>query len=260
MNNSVSWSPSVVSFMPALIQSPDGKLGTLAAYGEFLSCRLTAIGRAARPRPVRTAGGPPWRGRAKRAIDVVGASLLLLLLAPVATLLVGLVWLDGGSPIFGHERTGRGGRPFRCWKIRTMLPDAAARLDALLAADPGLAAEWRRDHKLRRDPRVTRLGRLLRRTSLDEVPQLWNVLIGEMSLVGPRPVTAAELARYRGSARHYLAVRPGLTGMWQLDGRKDLPYARRVLLDRFYVMRPSIGRDVALLARTPLALVGRGGC
>ena len=107
---------------------------------------------------------------------------------------------------------------------------------------------------------MTRLGRLLRVTSLDELPQLWNVLVGEMSLVGPRPVTAEELAKYGASARHYLAVRPGLTGMWQLDGRNDLPYARRVVLDRAYVMRPSIRRDFALLCRTPVAILRRAGC
>ena len=132
------------------------------------------------------------------------------------------------APIYGHERIGRGGRPFLCWKVRTMVPDAEARLEAILRADPVRADEWARDHKLRDDPRVTWLGRWLRLTSLDEVPQLWNVLRGEMSLVGPRPVTRPELARYGASARHYLAVRPGLTGMWQLDGRNALPYARRV--------------------------------
>ena len=106
---------------------------------------------------------------------------------------------------------------------------------------------------------MTRLGRFLRRTSLDELPQLWNVLVGDMSLVGPRPVTPPELTRYGASARHYLAVRPGLTGLWQLDGRNDIPYARRVLLDRFYVMKPSILRDFALLFRTPIAIARRTG-
>jgi lipopolysaccharide/colanic/teichoic acid biosynthesis glycosyltransferase len=190
---------------------------------------------------------------------VVGAAVLLLLLLPVLLTITTVVWAAGGSPIYGHERVGRGGRPFLCWKIRTMVLDAEARLEATLRSDPARAAEWSRDHKLRDDPRVTPIGRWLRPTSLDELPQLWNVLVGEMSLVGPRPVTRPELARYGVSARHYLAVRPGLTGMWQLDGRNDLPYARRVVLDRFYVMRPSIRRDFALLARTPFGIARRSG-
>lgn len=196
---------------------------------------------------------------AKRLVDVAGAGVLLLLLAPVITLLLGIVALGGGSPVYGHERVGRGGRRFRCWKIRTMVPDAPERLDALLHADPALAAQWARDHKLRDDPRVTRRGRLLRRTSLDETPQLWNILVGDMSLVGPRPITACELGKYGRSARHYRAVRPGLTGMWQLEGRNDVPYSRRVLLDRFYVMRRTPLRDVALMCRTPLVILRRTG-
>jgi lipopolysaccharide/colanic/teichoic acid biosynthesis glycosyltransferase len=234
--------------MPALIQIPDSKPSTIAAYGEFVSYWLSDL------------GSSHERGRAKRAIDVVVAALLILLFAPTLALLVGLVWLAGGSPLYGHERIGRGGRTFLCWKIRTMVPDAARRLDEVLRADPELAAEWARDHKLRRDPRVTRVGRVLRWTKLDELPQLWNVLVGDMSLVGPRPVTAEELAKYGRSLRHYLAVRPGLTGVWQLDGRNDPSYDRRVLLDRYYVMRPSVLRDVGLLVRTPVAIVRRGGC
>jgi undecaprenyl-phosphate galactose phosphotransferase len=243
--------PIVVPFMPALTQIADSKPSTIAAYGEFVSYWLRDLER------VERAGRP---GRAKRAIDVVVAGLLLVVFAPTLAVLVGLVALAGGSPIYGHERVGRWGRRFLCWKIRTMVPDAARRLDDVLRADPALAVEWARDHKLRRDPRVTRLGRVLRLTKLDELPQLWNVLVGDMSLVGPRPVTADELGKYGRSLRHYLAVRPGLTGVWQLEARSDLPYARRVLLDRYYVMRPSVLRDVGLLVRTPVAIVRGGGC
>jgi lipopolysaccharide/colanic/teichoic acid biosynthesis glycosyltransferase len=198
-------------------------------------------------------------GGFKRLVDVVGAAILLVVFVPVLAIIVTSVWLSGGSPIYGHERVGRGGRPFLCWKIRTMVPGAARQLDAILRSDPALEAEWKRDHKLRNDPRVTRLGRFLRLTSLDELPQLWNILVGEMSLVGPRPVTRDELVRYGLSARYYLAVRPGLTGMWQLTGRNDTPYSRRVGLDRFYVRRQSIGRDFALLLMTPIVLIRRTG-
>jgi exopolysaccharide production protein ExoY len=250
--------------MPALTQASAAKPSQVAAYEEFVSDwlrRRLASTRERSPATGATRGQPAWRrrGRWKRAIDLAGAAGLLALLLPVLLAMLALVWADGGAPIYGHERVGRGGRRFRCWKLRTMVPDAEARLAGILRDDPSRRAEWARDHKLRDDPRVTRLGRWLRLLSLDELPQLWNVLAGEMSLVGPRPVTRPELARYGASARHYLAVRPGLTGMWQLDGRNDLPYARRVLLDRFYVMRPSIGRDFALLSRTPFAIARRTG-
>ena len=161
-------------------------------------------------------------------MDVAGAALLLALLLPLLAMIVALVWSSGGAPIYGHERVGRGGRRFLCWKIRTMVPGAEARLEDILRRDPDAPPSGRATTSSRDDPRVTRLGRFLRRTSLDELPQLWNVLVGEMSLVGPRPVTPPELTRYGASARHYLAVRPGLTGLWQLDGRNDIPYARRV--------------------------------
>jgi exopolysaccharide production protein ExoY len=249
----------MVCFMPALTQASAVEPSQIRTYEELVSNWLRNGTNAVSERS--QAGRPAGQGwwRCKRLVDVVGAAVLLVLLLPVLLTIVALVWATGGDPIYGHERVGRGGRPFLCWKVRTMVPDAEARLEAVLRADPVRAAEWARDHKLRDDPRVTRLGRWLRLTSLDELPQLWNVLAGEMSLVGPRPVTRPELARYGASARHYLVVRPGLTGMWQLDGRNDLPYARRVLLDRFYVMKPSIRRDFALLWRTPFAIALRTG-
>jgi lipopolysaccharide/colanic/teichoic acid biosynthesis glycosyltransferase len=248
----------MVCFMPALTRASFIGPRSIRTYEELVSNWLIDAGLAGGLQADPEAGGL-GRRRCKRAVDVAGAAVLLLLLLPALSIVLALVWATGGAPIYGHERVGRGGRPFLCWKVRTMVPDAEARLAAILRMDRGRAEEWARDHKLRDDPRVTRLGRWLRLTSLDEVPQLWNVLRGEMSLVGPRPVTRPELARYGASARHYLAVRPGITGLWQLDGRNALPYARRVLLDRFYVMKPSIRRDFALLSRTPLAIARRTG-
>jgi exopolysaccharide production protein ExoY len=248
--------------MPALTQLSVAKPNSLSSYEESVSYWLRGLRAEARNPALRRAVGRQGTHRgelAKRAMDVAGATLLLALLTPLTAVLLALVWVGGGSPLFGHERVGRGGKRFLCWKIRTMVPDAPERLEAVLRSDPALAAEWGRDHKLRHDPRVTRLGRFLRLTSLDEVPQLWNVLLGEMSLVGPRPVTAAELTKYGPAARHYLAVLPGLTGMWQLEGRNDIPYSRRVLLDRYYVMTRSISLDFGLLCKTPVALIRRTG-
>jgi lipopolysaccharide/colanic/teichoic acid biosynthesis glycosyltransferase len=167
--------------------------------------------------------------------------------------------LDGHPPLFGHERIGLNGRPFRCWKVRTMVPDATARLEEILRSDPVARKEWTRHRKLTKDPRVTPLGDLLRRSSLDELPQLWNVLMGEMSLVGPRPVTQAELTLYGRSAAHYRSVRPGLTGLWQVMGRNDVDYRRRVAMDRLYVHRRSLLGDIALLFLTVGALIDATG-
>ena len=196
----------------------------------------------------------------KRALDVAGAGALLLLGAPVFLLLALLVRADGGPAFYAHERVGRGGRRFGCLKFRSMVVDSAARLEALLANDPAARAEWEATRKLRHDPRITWVGRFLRATSLDELPQLINVLRGDMSLVGPRPVVAAELANHYGAAaEHYLAVRPGITGLWQVSGRSDTSYAQRVALDVRYASNPSLLEDVRILLRTPAAVLLRRG-
>lgn len=147
----------------------------------------------------------------KRVLDIALSILLLPILLPVLAVLCVLVMRDGGPGLFGHARVGRNGKVFKCWKVRTMVTDAQARLDALLESDPQAREEWDRDRKLRNDPRITRLGAFLRQSSLDELPQIFNVLKGEMSLVGPRPVTAPELDRYGGGKSAYLALRPGVT-------------------------------------------------
>ena len=200
-----------------------------------------------------------YAGLPKRGLDLGGALILGSLFLPLMLILAALVRAGGPQAIFGHERIGRDGRRFRCLKFRTMVPDAEARLAELLARDPDARAQWDRARKLDRDPRITRLGGFLRRTSLDELPQLWNVLRGEMSLVGPRPVTADELGRYGDCLAAYLSLRPGLTGPWQVNGRNDISYAERVRMDHDYAQRLSLGADLAILARTVLVVLGATG-
>lgn len=207
---------------------------------------------------VPTAGG--FRAAMKRSIDVVGAASALLLLAPVFAMIAFLVRRDGGPVFYAHTRIGQNGLGFGCLKFRSMRTDSAEALAALLASDPAARAEWEATRKLRNDPRITRIGRFLRKTSLDELPQLINVLRGEMSLVGPRPVVAAELAEFYGAAAaHYMSVRPGITGLWQVSGRSDTSYAQRVALDVAYASQPSLWSDIKILARTPVVVLARKG-
>ena len=191
----------------------------------------------------------------KRLFDVVFALAILPVLAPLIAVLWCLVKLDGGPGFFGHERVGLGGRNFTCWKLRTMVPDAESRLEALLARDANAAAEWSASFKLTNDPRIVRIGRFLRKSSLDELPQLWNVLLGEMSFVGPRPVPKKELGMYGDAKLAYLSVRPGVTGLWQVSGRNEVNYSDRVALDRYYVERASALLDASLILRTVLAVM-----
>ncbi|HEV7268751.1 MAG TPA: sugar transferase [Falsiroseomonas sp.] len=200
------------------------------------------------------------RPGAKRALDLLGAGALLLFALPVFLAIALLVRLDGGPVFYAHPRVGRGGRLFDCLKFRSMVTDADCRLTALLDSDPAARVEWEATRKLKNDPRVTWVGRFLRASSLDELPQLLNVLKGEMSLVGPRPVQVAELAAFYGAAaQHYLLVRPGITGPWQVSGRNDTSYAQRVALDVAYATRPSLLGDVKILLRTPAAVLARRG-
>ena len=196
----------------------------------------------------------------KRAMDILGAGALLLLVLPAFLVIAALVRMDGGKVFYAHERVGRGGRLFGCLKFRSMVVDSDRRLAELLERDPAARAEWEATRKLKNVPRVTWVGRFLRASSLDELPQLVNVLKGEMSLVGPRPVQASELAAFYGAAaQHYMSVRPGITGPWQVSGRSDTSYAQRVALDVAYVSHPSIIEDVRILLRTPMAVLARRG-
>ncbi|MEW5791474.1 MAG: undecaprenyl-phosphate galactose phosphotransferase WbaP [Pseudomonadota bacterium] len=195
----------------------------------------------------------------KRSFDIVGSALLLILLSPVFAYLAYRVRLTGGSAFYGHARVGRHGKPFRCYKFRSMVPNADEVLRDLLATDPQARAEWERDFKLKNDPRITPIGAFLRKTSLDELPQLWNVLRGEMSLVGPRPVVTAELERYGDELAYYLEARPGMTGLWQISGRNDVDYGFRVYLDTWYVKNWSLWYDVVILMKTFNVVFGRKG-
>ena len=191
------------------------------------------------------------RDGAKRAFDVTAVVLAAPLWAPLVLLLAGLVRLTSkGRAFYKHERVGRHGSTIECLKLRTMVSDADARLAELLAKDPALAAEFSETFKLKDDPRVTRIGRFLRRTSLDELPQLVNVLRGDMSLVGPRPITEEEVRRYGRYMPIVLSARPGMTGLWQVSGRNDVSYATRVALDVQYAFGQSFGNDLSILAKT----------
>lgn len=193
----------------------------------------------------------PIGGTPKRVADIIIALTALILLAPLMAMVAAMIYLTQGGPvIFAHERIGFGGRKFRCFKFRSMVTDAKERLAAYLAANPEAARTWAETQKLRHDPRVTWFGHILRKSSLDELPQLFNVLRGEMSCVGPRPVVADELLRYGEHAREYTKVRPGVTGLWQVSGRSNTTYAHRVKLDRVYVRRWSLAADLVILLRT----------
>jgi len=204
---------------------------------------------------IRRANGP-----FKRLLDIVASAAGLVVLAPGFLLVAILVWLsDGGAPFYGHKRVGRQGRDFICWKFRSMHVRGDAILRAHLENNPAAAREWAENRKLKDDPRVTPIGRFLRKTSIDELPQLWNVLKGEMSLVGPRPIVRDELDRYGKDRRFYLVVRPGITGLWQVSGRSDASYERRVQLDREYVLTWSNISDLSILVRTVPAVLKSEG-
>jgi exopolysaccharide biosynthesis polyprenyl glycosylphosphotransferase len=198
--------------------------------------------------------------RVKRLMDVVLAGLGVVILSPLLLVLAALVKLTSRGPVlFGHWRLGEGGRPIRVYKFRSMAVDAEARLREMLAADPSLRAEYEATYKLRNDPRITPLGRWLRRTSLDELPQLLNVFHGDLSLVGPRPIVADEIAKYGPAGTAILRVRPGVTGLWQVSGRSNLDYAERVRLDMDYITHWSVWLDLRILAATVPAVLRRRG-
>jgi lipopolysaccharide/colanic/teichoic acid biosynthesis glycosyltransferase len=201
-----------------------------------------------------------WRPLAMRVFDIGAACLLLAFLAPLLVLVALLIYFSDRGPIlFSHQRLGLGGRPFGCLKFRTMLVDSEERLRRLLESDSAARAEWARDHKLRHDPRITALGRFLRKTSIDELPQLWNVLQGQMSLVGPRPIVRDERVRYGRYFTYYSTVRPGITGLWQVSGRNDMSYRRRVACDVVFARKPSLRHNAGILLRTiPAVLMSRG--
>jgi exopolysaccharide production protein ExoY len=209
-----------------------------------------------------TVGVLPVGLTAKRVTDIVLALAGILLLAPLLTICFLLIYLTSTGPVlFRHQRVGFNGTRFGCLKFRTMVTDADQRLRALLESDPAAAAEWAANRKLRNDPRITSIGAILRKSSLDELPQLFNVLRGDMSIVGPRPVTDEELERYAESEAAYLACRPGITGLWQVSGRSTTTYAKRVACDTFYARNWSMSLDIKILVVTiPALLASDSAC
>ena len=188
--------------------------------------------------------------------------LFVLLVAPIAIPMVavfaGLLMREGGRPFYCQTRIGQDGRRFKMIKLRSMVPDADGRLDAYLAANPEARREWQDKQKLANDPRVTRLGRFLRKSSMDELPQLWNVFRGDMSIVGPRPMLESQQGMYPGAA--YYALRPGITGLWQVADRNQSSFAARADYDTQYQRRMSLWTDVAILARTVTVVMRGTGC
>ena len=193
-------------------------------------------------------------------MDILLASLVLLFFAPLFLVLVALVKLTSRGPaIYGHPRVGYDGRSFTCLKFRSMVANGDEALRRHLAENPAARREWELSRKLRHDPRVTLVGRFLRKSSLDELPQLINVLRGDMSIVGPRPIVTAELVRYGQDATQYCSTRPGITGLWQISGRSDTGYEERVTLDVTYVRQWSLRQDLRIIMLTiPAVLLQRG--
>lgn len=201
-----------------------------------------------------------WSARfVKRSFDLLIALLISLLLAPLLIVLVLWIMRDGGSPIYKHMRVGRNGKLFPCLKFRSMVLNSDEVLQELLRTDPKARAEWQADFKLKNDVRITPVGHFLRKTSLDELPQLWNVIRGEMSLVGPRPIVPDELERYGTNQGYYLMAKPGMTGLWQVSGRNDVDYDTRVYFDAWYVKNWSLWNDIVILAKTVEIVLKRDG-
>ncbi len=200
-----------------------------------------------------------FRSVCKRSVDLVGAAALLIFFAPLMFVVYLAVRLDGGPGVYAHERIGRNGVRFQCYKFRSMIPNADRVLKDLLVCNEQFRRDWNADQKLRNDPRITRIGVFLRKKSLDELPQLFNVIKGDMSLVGPRPITAEEVERYGSKISYYLKTRPGLTGAWQVSGRNDVSYEERVALDVDYTKNWTFLTDILILLKTVrVVLNGRG--
>lgn len=245
--------------MQAEYQSPESR--NVAIIEDSYSYMSTLAGSSSRTRRREVFPSNQFRYRVvKRCLDIV----LIVLTAPVLLLVLGivavLVMLSSPGPIFySHRRIRRNGAFFSMWKFRTMCVNSAEVLEDYLANHPEARSEWNRTHKLRHDPRITPIGAFLRRYSLDELPQFWNVIVGHMTLVGPRPIVAAEVEKYAESFECYCRVKPGLTGLWQVSGRSELSYPERVALDCEYVNRWSLRRDLRILRKTFRAVLKKDG-
>jgi undecaprenyl-phosphate galactose phosphotransferase len=234
-----------LEFFSGFLSAPRG-LGPSSAEGQS-------------PKATAAAGDRIYENLWKRALDIVGALGGILFFLPLFVIVYLLVRMDGGPAIFAHSRVGRDGTPFKCYKFRSMVNDADRRLAEHLARDPAARQEWEQHFKLTNDPRITAVGKVLRKTSLDELPQLWNVLKGDMSLVGPRPIVTDERVRYGEHIGCYYSCRPGITGLWQVSGRNDIDYESRVKLDAQYVKNWSLFLDVVIILRTVGIVVTRKG-
>ena len=222
-----------------VLQAPDSSPATTLLVPQYLG------------QTVRSSLFRPANRVWKRLFDIAVALLLAIPAIPLAAGIALAIVLETRGPVFFvHTRLGKNCRPFRLWKFRSMRADAGAILDRCLAQHPELRAEWRQTHKLKNDPRVTRVGRWLRRSSLDELPQLWNVLRGAMSMIGPRPIVAEEVPKYGSAVHLYERVQPGLTGLWQVSGRTDLSYRRRIDLDTEYIRHWTFALDLKILCQT----------
>lgn len=234
---------------------------TLEARSEADMARMQGAAVHALPVPAYRASAPTfYERRGKRLLDIsLGTALLIAVLPLMAAIALVVLLVSGWPVLYGAERMGRQGRPFRMWKFRTMTRNASEALQEWKTTHPELATEYEKDFKLSDDPRVTAVGRLLRKLSLDELPQLWNVIRGEMSLVGPRPVVETELANYGANAAKFLSVRPGITGRWQVNGRNAVVYPERVWVELAYCRSVTLPGDLAILARTLLTLIRHNG-
>jgi exopolysaccharide production protein ExoY len=254
--------------MLSLISARLSQQSRIFFHGTDRNSRLLAQApQSVAPAKVRTqryrAADPPCivGGRGKRCFDVTAAFSSLLFWLPLLCLIAIAIKLADGGPIFyRHRRIGRNGKAFDCLKFRTMHVDAETALHRHLMAHPDAAREWQESQKLKSDPRITPLGAVLRKTSLDELPQLFNIVKGEMSLVGPRPIVLNEVPKYGECITHYMRARPGLTGAWQISGRNDVDYARRVWLDTEYVENWSFRRDLTIIASTFRVVLTSRGC
>jgi len=238
-----------ILFVPDLMMLPLGHVGVEPFYTEkvfMLSIRNNLARRRNR--------------LAKRIFDFILTIIGGILISPILVILAVIVGIDNkGRIIFAHRRVGRKGKPFPCYKFQTMVPDAQERLEEYLRENPEARKEWEASFKLTNDPRVTKLGTFLRKTSLDELPQLWNVLMGDMSLVGPRPIVVKEVKFYGENIEEYYMVPPGITGMWQVNGRSDTTYEERVAMDTWYVRNWSVWIDLVYLFKTVKAVfTGKG--
>lgn len=238
-----------VAFVPDLIGTPMGALEVESLVDEKIMVLKVRNNLARRYNRVL-----------KRIFDIVVSLCGLVFVVPIGLLLGLLIYLDSPGPIlFAHKRIGQGGQCFSCYKFRSMVPNAQQILSEYLAQHPEAREEWNRDFKLKDDPRITRMGKFLRKTSLDELPQLVNVLKGEMSLVGPRPIVEAEIAKYGDYIHDFYLVPPGITGMWQVNGRSDTTYEQRVEMDSWYVRNWSVWIDMVYLLKTFKVVLERKG-